>query len=290
FAAGLDVGRAVALAGGIYRAAEQGGVAAQMQVESEAAKYEVFRVQLAGALIERARLIAERDDAPGVEAPEEASRILDLGAQELAAAQTALREAREEQLSLRIETSRKTRNLAVSEVAAYVERQELIGRQLDATLDELAKQEDLATRGLGRAARMFDLRLSAEGHRVNELEAVALEALSRQRVSEAEAGIERASVSHAASVARDLAAVDADIAELRAEMAQARRFVQVFGGAPVADDGDGTGFAYLIRRPGPEGEIVVEADAKTMLAPGDMLEVSLIDAASSGRGDEVSGR
>jgi protein involved in polysaccharide export with SLBB domain len=274
FRPGLDVARAVALAGGRYRLADQSGVAALMRVEAEAARHALLRTRLASALVERARLAAERDDAPRMAAPEEARAILKNDAQDLATVQSAVREARDQQVSLRIADATAALRLAETEASAYAERQELIRRQLDATLVELAKQEDLAERGLGRAARLFDLRLSAEGHRVNELEAVALEAEARQRISEAAAGINETSIARTRDVAENLAALDAEILEIRSEIDQARRFVQVFGGGAALGEPLDEGLVYTIRRRGAQGVTVIAAAPDTTLAPGDLLEVA----------------
>lgn len=276
FLAGLDAAGALALAGGVRRYVDGANVTAQMRVEAEVARYALLRARLAGALIERARLVAERDAATTIQAPEEAREILQQAVGDLETAQAALRAARDEQLSLRIAGGRAALELAEGEASAYAERQNLIRRQLNATLEELGAQEALSERGLARTQRLLDLRVSADRYRADELEAVALEAEARQRVSDAEAQIDALAASRATGILEAIAASDAEIVEMRTEIEQARRFVTLFSGGSLACDGLEGGATFSIRRRDADRVIVLDALPGAELVPGDMLQVDLV--------------
>lgn len=281
FRAGLDVAGALALAGGPYRLADEGGVNAEMRVEERVARHALLRARLASSLIERERLRAERDGTDGIALPDEAVAIIGDAAAELADAQASLRSARAERLSLQIADGTSAAALASDEATAYAERQDLIRRQLDATLAELANQEDLSERGLARAQRLLDLRLSADRYRADELEAVALEAGARRQMSEAEAQINAARLARDGSIAERLATLDAEILEIRTEIDQSRRFVNMFSAATLTGEPLDAGLAFTIRRRGPDGLTVLSARPDTELAPGDMVEVLLFDPAQA---------
>ncbi|SNX71117.1 exopolysaccharide production protein ExoF [Cereibacter ovatus] len=277
FQPGLDVAGALALARGTGASTLSDDLSASMRVESETARHALLRAQLAGLLVERARLVAERDGLAEITVPDEARTTLGAAAGALAEAQEALRAARDEELTLRLAAIDATRRLAEEEAGAYSERQQLIRSQLDATQKELDGQLKLAERGLALNQRMFDLRVSEAGYRADELEAVALEAQARKTISDAEAGKQGATVLRAGEVATALAEIDADIAEIRVDMDQARRFVAVFGGQAKAAEMTGAGMVYRLRRRGPEGVTVIAASPDTLLQPGDMLEVATLE-------------
>ncbi|WP_459035955.1 polysaccharide biosynthesis/export family protein [Roseivivax sp. CAU 1761] len=279
FQAGLTVTGAVALAGGLYRLGGDADVNAQMRVESEVARHALMRARLAGALVERARLLAERDGRAEISVPDEARAILRDSIRDLASAQAALRQSRDDQASLRAESGAAALELAEAEAAAYAERQGFIRRQLDATLEELEAQRELSTRGLALTQRLLDLRLSADDYRADELQTVALEAEARQRAREAEAGIEEIAIARARDVSEALAALDAEILEMRVAMDHALRFVRVFAGTSLTDAAIGGDLVYTIHRRGAAGTETVAAAPDMPLRPGDMVEVAHGDPA-----------
>ena len=284
FRPGLTVAAAVALAGGRYRIASDADVTTHMRVEAEAARHAVLEARLVGVLLERARLRAERGGGPeGAASPEIEGLLDDAAARSLAETQAALRAARDARLSLRLADGEEVRGLAEAEAEAYAERRSLIGRQLHATLEELEAQRELSERGLARTQRVLDLRLAAERYRADDLEAVALEAEARQRMTQAQTRIDEASLSRDGGVLERLASLDADILLIRAEMEQARRFVRIFGGASPGKDPVAGDTVYRIRRRATDGVAVMEAGPDAVLRPGDMLEVALADAARPGR-------
>ncbi|NOR32834.1 MAG: hypothetical protein GQ539_17240, partial [Sulfitobacter sp.] len=98
FRPGLDVAGVVALAGGVAARGETNTVPTQMRVESEMARYALLQSRLSARLVERARLLAERDGSDQISLPPEAEATLGAAAQDALDAQSRLRAAREEQL------------------------------------------------------------------------------------------------------------------------------------------------------------------------------------------------
>ncbi|MFP7569960.1 polysaccharide biosynthesis/export family protein [Marivita sp. S2033] len=282
FFAGLDVAAAVALAGGSNAVSGDDDVATQMRVEAEAARYASLRARLAGRLLERARLVAERDGDAAIAMPAEAQDTLGDAAVEMLEGQAALRAVRDEQLSQRLSTGDASRILAEEEAAAYSERRNLIRRQVDATTEELEVQKGLAERGLARSQRSFDLSLSVDRFRADELEAVALEAAAREKASDAQAGQTLAERQRAGEVVQALSEIDAEIAEIRTDIDRARRFVSIFGDPQAAGLGADVTTHYLIRRRDNDSVARIEATPDTPLLPGDMVEVSLDEMAAIG--------
>lgn len=291
FIAGLDVAGAIALAQGTLGTRVGDDLASEMRVETEAARYALLRVRLAGRLVERARLLAERDGTAAIEIPDEANTILGIAGlaaagRDLVEAHEALRAVRDEQLELRLAAEEATRAVAEQEAAAYSDRQNFIRLQLNATLEALVDQQKLAERGLALTQRLVDLRVSVAGYQADELEAVAKEFEARKTIKDAEVGKTAATVLRAGELAAALAAIDAEIAEIRADMNQAQNFVGVFGGpARTAAMADGEP-SYRIRRRGPEGVRVLNAGLDTPLLPGDMLDVALTHPALDEEGPD----
>lgn len=274
FLAGLTVDGAVALAGGLRRVAQDADVTAQMRVEDQAARHAILRTRLAVALVERARLAAERDGTDRLELGGRADRALGAATRDLIDAQSAVRAARDAQSAAFIADAEASIDLAATEADAYRERRALIGRQLDATVAELEAQLALSERGLARTQRVLDLRVAADRFRADDLETVALEAEARRVMAKARADINDLEARRQRDVAERLAAVDAQITEARAELEQARRFVEIFGGGPLVAALDGAQIAYAIRRRSRDGYATIDAEADSIVAPGDFIEVT----------------
>jgi len=275
FVAGLTVEGAVALAGGRRLLAQDADLTAQMRVEDQVARHAILRTRLAAALIERARLTAERDKTDPVAPADLVDRVLGDAARDLIDAQSAVRAARDAQNAVAAADARASIDLATEEAIAYRERRALIRRQLEATVEELDAQLALSERGLARTQRVLDLRLAADRFRSDLLETVALEAEARRLVAEAQADINDLEARRERDVTERLASLDAEIVETRAELEQARRFVGIFAGVPPGASMDGADIVYTIRREGPEGVTTVRAEAATNVSPGDFVEVTI---------------
>jgi len=277
FRPGLDVAGVVALAGGVAARGETNTVPTQMRVESEMARYALLQSRLSTRLVERARLLAERDGSDQISIPPEAEATLGAAAQDALDAQSRFRAAREEQLSLRLAAEESNRVLAKDEAAAYAERRDLIRSQVTATTEELEVQKGLVERGLARSERSLDLRLSADRYRADELEAVALEVAARQKVSDAEASKKLATAQRKGELAETLAANSAEIAELRTDMELAKRFVSIFGDPAASASFTGAETRYHIRRRNRDEVMIIDASLDTLVLPGDMVEVMIDD-------------
>lgn len=284
YRADLDVATAIALAGGAGGGLAGDDLTGRMRMAAEAARYATLRVRLGDRLMRQARLQAERDGTRLETAPGDIRTLAGAQTDALLNGQAQLQDRRAEALAQRETQADARRELAQGEAAAYAERQGLIRRQLDATLEELARQQQLSERGLALSERQLTLRVSADRYRADELEAVALEAEARQRVSDAANEVEATRTARQGDIARELAALTSEILEIRTEMQQAQRFLAEFGG-PAAIATSQIAPRYLIRRRDAEGVKEFPATDDMLLQPGDHLRVMLPDDLQEKAGD-----
>ncbi|WP_176804931.1 polysaccharide biosynthesis/export family protein [Paracoccus isoporae] len=270
----MDAAAAIALAGGVGGGVASDDTAAQMRIEAEATRYATLRVQLADRLMRQARLRAERDGTGMAAVPEQVAELIGPDAAALLAVQTDLRDLRATEQAQRTREAGAKQDLAAEEAGAYGDRQALIRRQLDATLEELDRQQKLSERGLALSERQLALRVSADRYRADELEAVALAAEARQRVADAQNGLNAAQMARRAAIAEELASLASEILQIRSEMRRARQFLAKFGWETVRDLSE-PGPRYLIRRRDAAGVTQIPSTSDSLLRPGDHLQVMI---------------
>ncbi|WP_308918144.1 polysaccharide biosynthesis/export family protein [Jannaschia sp. LMIT008] len=281
FVPGLDVRAAVALAGGVET---MGGLGDQtdtvrMRVRQEAATVARLEARLAALLSDRARLATLASETAGAQPVATMSTLVgEETAEVLARSQAVLAEAQSRADALAISASRSQEALASEEADAFAARQEVVNSQLATTRAALAEQETLFERGLARSSNLLDLRVDVDRLRADELEAIGLAASARQKIDRAADGREITLAEQERDAAGQLVALEAEIAEVQAQLDGATRFVREFGGSSLLRDGSDLPPLYVIHRRSGGISKGLAADPTSPLMPGDVLEVMLPEA------------
>ncbi|HHW33627.1 MAG TPA: hypothetical protein GXX24_05750 [Paracoccus solventivorans] len=273
FSSGLDVTRAVALAGGAARLAADAPVTLALRVTEEAGRYQALKSRLAALLTEESRLLQERAGETAVPPPPEAAQLIGAGpAAAIAAEQQRLLALRARLHEIRTAGEEERRQLALTEAQSYADRRALSQRQVEVTERDLDNQLRLQEQGLSVASRVLQVNLAVDQYRSAELEAAAFEAAARQSASAA-ASMGRALVSQREEeITQRLAQVRQEIAETRATMAASRDILAEFGGGTGLADA-ATPPRYLVTRRIDGAPQLFDATPLSLLQPGDTLEV-----------------
>lgn len=273
--AGLDVMRAVALAGGSARLAADAPATQAMRVTEEAGRYQGLKARLAALLTEESRLLQERAGGSGVPVPPEAIRLVGAEmAERMAEEQERLMVLRGQIHEIRTAGEGEREQLALSEAQSYADRRAISQRQVEATERDLENQLSLQEQGLSVTSRVLQVTLTVDQYRSNELEAAAFEAAARQSASAAASAARGLASQRAEAIVERLAQVRQEITETRATMTASRNILTTFGGGSDLADA-ATPPRYLVTRRTDSVARTFSATPTSLLQPGDTLEVVL---------------
>ncbi|WP_096785391.1 polysaccharide biosynthesis/export family protein [Rhodobacter sp. CZR27] len=273
FSSGLDVMRAVALAGGSLRLAADAPVSQAMRVTEEAGRYLGMKARLAALLLEESRLLQERAGATDLPVPPEVERLVGAEtAAQLAEEQVRLMDLRRQLHEIRTQGEEERAGLSLIEAQSFADRRSLSKRQIEEIERDLEKQRSLREQGLTVAARYLEVTLAADQYRSNELEAAAFEAAARQSASAATSAARGLVSQREEEITQRLTEVRQEIAEARATMAASRNLLAEFGGGAGLADPTSEPRYLVTRRAGTQTHTYT-AGPVSLLQPGDTLEV-----------------
>lgn len=273
FGSGLDVTRAVALAGGEARLAADAPATLAIRIAEETGRYRGLGARLAALLLEETRLLQERAGASDVPVPPEAGRLVGADtAARLADEQQRLLALRDHIHRIRTEGEGEREQLALTEAQSYADRRTISQRQVEATERDLASQLRLQEQGLSVASRVLQVNLAVDQYRSNELEAAAFEAAARQSASAAASMARALASQREEAITERLVQVRQDITETRATMAASRAILAEFGGGAGLADALAPPRYLVTRRIEAEAQRF-DATPLSLLQPGDTLEV-----------------
>lgn len=282
FNSGVTVRSAIATAGGVLRDGTFGAldVGAQMNVQAEVGRVKVFEARLASLLSEQGRLRSEAEEIALSDAPVILYSVIELVGEEAAKALAELeynfRQTQYEARALSSSAREVQASLASKEAQAFADRRVIVSEQLDATLQQVDKENDLLKRGLRRADDLFSLQNSARALRADALEALGLESEARQKLERALSSQALEDIQRQDAIADRLSRIESDILSTEAQLKASRSFVKKFGGASALDATKGSTRRYDIIRT-VDGEVVqMRAELETKLSPGDLLSVTVL--------------
>lgn len=275
---GLTVMKAVALAGGLQKAAAETNL--DREVEATRRRAMEAREKLTFAEAEQAALAKElaRIEEGEVAGAQETLPEGPLGDQHQL---VDLRRSLTEGLT---EGSERKMILADEEAMLFAQRRELINSQLAATQEQLSGMEDLAARGLARREQTLQLEINADEFRSDALEAAAFEARARQTIANAESDIRIAEMEYNHKLLADKIAADQRVALARAELQLALDYLRETDPSAMQGMGDMGAMmqtVYEIHRAGEDGPIM--AEPSTPLAPDDLLMVEMVGLQAVGQ-------
>ncbi len=278
FQPGLRVAHAVAQAGGRRAAAGNLEPGVALEVGREIERIRSLEDELAAAIVNRDRLLAEQDGAVRFTPSQEA---VDLAGKErieaLAARERKVAELRAELKSARKNVLASRSDVGKAEVDALSAQITALGAQADLANQELALLGKPADRGIVPQNRLLELRrtlANAEGER-----SAALAFKSRAESGLVAIGGESREIDQAAMIETGsaLLAVETQISRLRESIRSLRAAVSDLGAAAPG----GGRCASEIWRTSQSGLDRIAADDSTILQPGDLVRFEERDAAGT---------
>ncbi len=281
YVADMTARHAVALAGGVLRASDDASSVLVQSLTAEA-QVRILSEREAAGLIRVARLRAELEGAAELPAnvvakgggPTVAALVADAG----------------RLLTLRRESLEGERTLLESrivlleqEITALTAKQTSLERQKQLAGEQKSVTEDLAERGLAANARLLDAERSLVSIETQVLDVSTALLEARQALEEAKAEVAQLTQDRETEIFTELQTAEVELAEVRGRLTLQRSVAGVLAaGLGAETSADATPLAVTVYR---QGGGKVEGDGlDTILAPGDLVEVTLAPVVPQGGG------
>jgi exopolysaccharide production protein ExoF len=270
FAPGLNVVKAVSLAGGSRRSAPDGAPQGDRDIINLQGAYQVLRDQHVRLLLERARLDAVMTQQDAVVVP--AAVKDDAATPGLLATETAMLKASDEQLKAQVSGYDAQKQLLTKSIDSLGQKRDTTAKQLSLAQDRLAKVQGLADNGLAITDRVAALQSTVADLEGRMLDIDTADLKAQQDVSFADNQSSKLVSDQFIQASKDRQDIDGQIAQTELKLTTQQQLIQdaiANGATPV-----GTGVAsytFSILRDGAE----VAATKTDTLQPGDVVTVTL---------------
>ena len=272
---GLTVLKALSLAGGLRRAADDG-----MRVERDfinaRGNYEVYVTERDSLLAKLARLTAEAAGKQQIEFPDELKQSAN--GQKLIADETAFMVARDKRLRIQLGEIEDLKKLLQGEIVSLEKKIVTQNRQMELAREELKGVDKLADRGLVANTRVLTTeRLIAELEgKVLDFETAALRA--KQDISKATQDATTLQNDREAEIGQERQEAEAEIAKLNFKISMYKDLMgEALAIAPeaatVGNDAAAISFSIVRTIDGKATETA--ADESTPVLPGDVVKVGV---------------
>lgn len=272
FAPGLNVIKAISLAGGLSRSATADGAVpdADRRLIDLQGNYDVLLDQRTRLIVHRARLDAMIANQTTLTLPAEING--DDSTTALVAEETLMLKTTQDQIKVQLSSYDAQKQLLTKSIDSLAQKRDAASVQLTLARDQLQKVQSLASDGLAVATRVMDEQSNVadlEG-RLLDIESADLQA--RQDVSAAEDQSAKVLSDTMLQAAQDRQDTNAQIAQLDLKIATQQRLIQqaLDDGAMPIDPGTAI-YSYSILRDGTE----IEASKVDALQPGDVVTATL---------------
>jgi exopolysaccharide production protein ExoF len=273
----LTVLKAFSLAGGLRRS-EGAGAGAPRDFINAQGNYDVLVAQRNGLLARRARLVAEAENKPEIEFPDEL-RKTDAG-RKLITDETALMAAREKRLRLQLSGLDDLKKLLQSEIESLQQKIATQNRQLDLSRTELKSLGNLQEKGLVVNQRILTLEQSnaeLEG-KILDMETASLRA--KQDIAKATQDATSLQNDRDTEVAQTRQQTESDLNELNVKMGMySGLMTEALDRAPEAAASANSGSApavhFKIVRSADGKSSEMDAEEGTAVLPGDVVKVEV---------------
>ncbi len=269
FRPGLSAEHAIGLAGGLLDDLLRGSEGARDLIKAEGALV-LLEDQRERLLVQRARLDAERNDAPFPDVlPGIASGT---AATALIAAEKAIMAVRQDNLDRELAAIEDQKTLIAAEIAALEAKQVALTRQQELARSEVESAESLADRGLVANARLSEVErlLVTVENQTLDVSTALLEA--RQNLATAESDRISLLDTRLAGIVTQGQQVDAELAEIDRKIATQRALSShLLATSRMTGDPAEVEVEIVIRR---QGDVLRNA-ATEPLRPGDIVDVIL---------------
>lgn len=270
FAPGLNVIKAVSLAGGSRRGPDATSPQGNRDAISLQGGLDVLREQHTRLLIERARLDALLKQQDSIAIPEAVKD--DAGAPDLIAAQTAMLKTSNDQLKAQVSALDAQKQLLTKGIDALAQKRDTASKQLALAQDQLDKVTALATKGLAINDRVASLQSNVADLEGRLLDIDTADLKAQQDVAVATDQSAKLVSDQFLQASQDRQDIDSQIAETELKIATQQKLIAdaAANGAMPLDPGVAT-YTYSVLRDGTE----FTATKTDALRPGDVVTVTL---------------
>lgn len=277
YAPGLTVQKAIALAGGLNTAVDEGPDGRSAAIRASGS-LEELGIEIAREEIRAARLRAEMDGVDDFTAPEEVTHPGGPDAvTAISSHERVLFESRRDALERALASLDDSRTLLETEIAALEEKLARQQQQVSVLRESVGNMEALFERGLVRSPNLVSLQGQLISLENSQLETETAIYRARQSMSEREREKLEIEANRQLEVLRELQRSEAQI-----EQSKARRNMTLnllLGAeAMLADTGQGPNVEvqYQLTRNDGDDPVMTTVDAATRLAPSDVIHVRAI--------------
>lgn len=270
FAPGLNVVKAVSLAGGSRRSAPDAAPQGDRDIINLQGAYQVLRDQHVRLLLERARLDAVMAQQDAVVVP--AAVKDDPATPGLMATETAMLKAGDEQLKAQVSGYDAQKQLLSKSIDSLAQKRETTAKQLSLAQDRLAKVQGLADNGLAITDRVAALQSTVADLEGRMLDIDTADLKAQQDVSFADNQSSKLVSDQFIQASKDRQDIDGQIAQTELKLTTQQQLIQdaIANGATPVGPGVAT-YTFSILRDGAE----VAATKTDSLQPGDVVTVIL---------------
>jgi exopolysaccharide production protein ExoF len=270
FAPGLNVIKAVSLAGGSRHGPDAASAQGNRDAISLQGTLEVLRDQRRRLLVERARLDALLKQQDTIAVPDAIKD--DAQAPDLVATQTAILKTGNDQLKAQVSALDAQKQLLTKGIDAMAQKRDTASKQLALAQDRLDKVQTLADKGLAITDRVVTLQSNVADLEGRLLDIDTADLKARQDVSVAENQSAKLVSDQFLQASQDRQDIDAQIAEAELKIATQQKLIAdaAANGALPLDPGVAS-YSYSVLRDGSE----FTATRTDALRPGDVVTVTL---------------
>ena len=270
FAPGMNVIKAISLAGGLRHSPADAPSDASRQMIDLQGAYDVLKDQRARLLLQRARLdsvIANRD---ALTIPPQIKDDAETPA--LAASEGAMLKAGQDQIKSQTIALDAQKQLLNKSIDALAQKRDTATQQLTLAQDRLQKVQTLATNGLAITDRVMTLQSNVADLEGQLLDIDTADLKAKQDVTVADNQSAKLVSDAVLQASQDRQDVDAQLAQTELKMATQQKLIQdaLANGATPTDPGKVT-YTYTILRDGAE----IPASKIDALRPGDVVTVTV---------------
>jgi polysaccharide biosynthesis/export protein ExoF len=278
FRPGLTVLKALSIGGGLYR--PLGTSAASLERDATLARGDLrmYAAERLSLQAKRARLEAEIGGKPGIDFPAPLLRSTAPEAQDAIREERLIFEARRSSVQSKIASLQNARDLLEKEIAALVEKDGNIGRQLQLAIAERDGVKALMNKGLALSSRQVTTEQN-----VAQMESARIDAgIARVRAEQDRAKVDRditdLQTQRRAEILLELRLTEGKLSEASERLATSERLAfaaEVSAPDREAEDERARTAAprLTIVRNGPDGSREIDASYASPVEPGDVVQV-----------------
>ncbi len=277
FRPGMTVLQALALSGGRFRAAQDGGGKGEIGLLGE---LQNLRDEILRTVGRVARLQAERAGAAEITFPTElTSHEKEKTAAEVMAQERVIFEARRNGLQRQLDNLAELQTLFTAEIGVLDKKTEMLDSRLKTVGEELAGVKSLVERGIATVSRRSELEFAVANLQSNRLDEVTAVMRARQNLSEAQRNALSLRDRHQTEVSTELQDAQANLERLKIKEDVAKKVLIISDIPSSGEKRDENAvepeLSFTIVRQGQDKTEEFTASESTALMPGDVVKVAI---------------